>query len=329
MAGRLNFRMLNFRSDFFPAVFSTLNVNLQALAALAMMADRKVSPDNVKSSEKLTLCYQARCWMEWMECMICLDFGTKLIQADFDRFFSTPEGLSCGFHADFMGSRVWVAHKGAFALMDLTHQRAFAGFTIACINTRHSRFDSRSNAFAAAAMWIGGRKGRIGRLQKIRGKCANLEPCRKRGPHLTYHTLPVCQLVLHQIPSLITKFVNSRQFFRPSRWKSWKCRGAQRFSRHWRVVSFGEWGVFRDFFKHIKPARNTVNVKGLFSPSCSGLDEILMRGSMNRAVGVALRFVPIQEICLLPPNLVVQDPGVEISMPGAAEKNTSQILQAD
>ena len=33
----------------------------------------------------------------------------------------------------------------------------------------------------------------------------------------------------------------------------------------------------------------------------------------------ALRFVPIQEICLLPPNLVVQDPGVEISMPGATD----------
>ena len=54
---------------------------------------------------------------------------------DYDCFFSTPEALSCEKMWK-TGSRVWVAHKGAFALMDVkTNQCAFAGFTIACINT--------------------------------------------------------------------------------------------------------------------------------------------------------------------------------------------------
>ena len=44
-------RAVKLQECIFSVAFSTLNVNLEALAALAMMADRKVSPDNVKSSE--------------------------------------------------------------------------------------------------------------------------------------------------------------------------------------------------------------------------------------------------------------------------------------
>ena len=146
MVGRFNFRGLKLQEWIFP----TLNVNLEALAALAMMADRKVSPDNVKSSEKLSLCYQARLDVSKNRGTSKSFFliGFSIINHPFwgkhpyfwkhlDVGWSGWSGrwLSCG-KLWKMGSRVWLAHKGAFALMDvMTNQWAFAGFPIACINT--------------------------------------------------------------------------------------------------------------------------------------------------------------------------------------------------
>ena len=186
-----------------------------------MMADRKVSPDNVKSSEKLTLCYQARwvfpkigvpqngwfimenpikmddlgvplfletprCWMEWMEWVshawiFFVPNSSRLTKWPF--LFNTLHDFhveNCGKWAQGFGLltrellRWWMSWQISEHLLDL----------LLLVSTRVKR------PFAAA-MWIGGRKGRLGRLKKSVGNVLkNLKHAEVLGPHLTYHSLP-------------------------------------------------------------------------------------------------------------------------------------------
>ena len=179
-----------------------------------MMADRKVSPDNVKSSEKLTLCYQARwvfpkigvpqngwfimenpikmddlgvplfletprCWMEWMEWVshawiFFVPNSSRLTKWPF--LFNTLHDFhveNCGKWAQGFGLltrellRWWMSWQISEHLLDL----------LLLVSTRVKRLRP-----FAAAMWIGGRKGRLGRLQKSVGNVLkNFKACRSFG----------------------------------------------------------------------------------------------------------------------------------------------------